>query len=120
MIRRGHQRVLPVVHSDADRVRLVVREEDSAPGPGRWVAVDVIDTGPGISAEEQEFLFKEFSRLETAGEAKGAGIGLAISQAIAHALGGEITVKSEVEEGSTFTLWLPVEREERIPLPRTE
>lgn len=125
---------VPVIHSDADRarqilgnlvsnavkytetggvtVRLAVREGAGAPGPGRWVAVDVIDTGPGISAEEQEFLFKEFSRLETAGEAKGVGIGLAISQAIAHALGGGITVESEVGKGSTFTLWLPVEREE--------
>jgi signal transduction histidine kinase len=94
-------------------VRLAVREGGKAPGPGRWIVVEISDTGPGISAEQQKQLFQEFRRLDTAGEAKGAGIGLAISMKIAQVLGGTITVESEVGEGSTFTLWLPIERKDR-------
>ncbi|HEX2163693.1 MAG TPA: PAS domain S-box protein [Thermoanaerobaculia bacterium] len=89
-------------------VRLAVRDGGEAPGPGDWIAVDVSDTGPGISPEQQRLLFQEFRRLDTAGGRRGTGIGLAISQKIAGALGGAITVDSEVGRGSTFTLWLPI------------
>jgi signal transduction histidine kinase len=89
-------------------VRVAVREGGKAPGPGRWIAVDVSDTGPGIPEERQKLLFRELSPLER-GARPGAGIGLAISQRIARALGGQITVESAVGKGSTFTLWLPVE-----------
>lgn len=91
-------------------VRVDIREGGNAPGPGRWATVDVSDTGPGIPREQLELLFQEFRRLETAGETRGAGIGLAISQRLARALGGDITVVSEVGAGSTFTLWLPLVR----------
>lgn len=122
---------LPAIRSDAMRIRQVVgnllsnavkytdeggvtvrasmREGGDAPGPGRWIAVDVADTGPGLSPEQQAQLFQEFHRLEVGDQTAGAGIGLAISRHIARALGGEITVSSEVGEGSTFTLWLPAE-----------
>jgi signal transduction histidine kinase len=69
--------------------------------------VQVADTGPGISSEQQSMLFKEFTRLAPS-VAHGTGIGLAISQRIAHALGGAITVDSKEGAGSTFTLWLPI------------
>ena len=120
---------LPVIESDPDRIRQILgnllsnavkytheggvtvgvelREDGGAPASGRWIATWVSDTGPGIPAEQQSLLFKEFSRLDESGEKHGAGIGLAISQRIAHALGGEITLESEVGRGSTFTLWLP-------------
>jgi signal transduction histidine kinase len=122
----------PVIESDASRIRQVlgnlisnavkytergtitvmvdVREEAKAPGPGRSVALDVADTGPGIAEEQHAVLFQEFRRLDTAGEKKGAGIGLAISRRIAQAFGGDITITSAVGRGSTFTLWLPSER----------
>lgn len=96
-------------------VRLAVREGGKAPGPGPWLVVDVSDTGAGISPEQQRLLFQEFRRLDTAGGRRGTGIGLAISQKIAGALGGEITIDSEVGRGSTFTLWLPVEPGEEEP-----
>ena len=89
-------------------VRVEAREGGKAPGPGRWVAVDVTDTGPGIPENQQGLLFQEFRRLETAGDERGLGIGLAISRRIARALGGDVTVHSEVGRGSTFVLWLPL------------
>ena len=121
---------VPVIESDASRIRQIIgnllsnavkftergsvtvraamREGEGTPGPGRWVAIDVVDTGPGISPEQQRRLFQEFSRVEETGK-KGTGIGLAISRRLARALGGEITLQSEVGKGSTFTLWLPAE-----------
>jgi PAS domain S-box-containing protein len=90
------------------RVSAGVREGGKAPGPGRWVAVNIADTGPGLTEEQQKQLFEEFRRFETAGGERGTGIGLAISRRIARALGGDVTVESEVGVGSTFTLWLPL------------
>jgi signal transduction histidine kinase len=74
--------------------------------PQRWVQVSIQDNGPGIPRDRQHLLFREFTRLDPA-TSKGAGLGLAISQGLAHALGGKITVRSEPGHGSTFTLWLP-------------
>jgi signal transduction histidine kinase len=54
-------------------------------------------------------IFQEFSRIEPKAADESQGIGLYIAQRIAEALGGRITVQSEVGRGSTFTLWLPVE-----------
>ena len=90
-------------------VRAVLRERGGEPEP-RWIALEVADTGLGIPAGKRHLLFREFSRLEP-GTVHGAGLGLAISQRIAHALGGEITLESEEGAGSTFTLWLPLQSE---------
>jgi len=83
-----------------------------------WLLVHVTDTGPGIHPEEQEAVFQEFVRLNAAEQVPGAGIGLAISQRVAHALGGRITLKSRVGIGSTFTLWLPLRLSEQAPVER--
>jgi len=74
---------------------------------GECVVVEVIDTGPGIPADRQEFIFQEFSRIGDSNK-PGAGLGLAISRLLAQALGGQISVVSEPGNGSTFTLWLPL------------
>lgn len=130
----------PVTTSDAARIRQVlgnlisnavkytprggrvsVRPEvrDGGPGdPGRRVAVTVSDTGPGIPHEQQQFLFQEFTRLESAGETPGAGIGLAISKRIANALDGDLLVDSEPGQGSRFTFWVPLVREAPLPGPQ--
>ncbi|HEX8276125.1 MAG TPA: ATP-binding protein [Longimicrobiaceae bacterium] len=97
-------------------VRSRLREGGGAPGPGRWVVVEVADTGVGIPAEERERVFEEFHRAHP-GQAPGAGIGLAIARRLARMLGGELTVASEVGRGSTFTLWLPSAADEP-PAPR--
>lgn len=90
------------------RVRVCCQGSGPAPGPDRWAAIDIIDSGPGIPESEQRHLFQEFRRLGTGADSEGVGIGLAISRRIAHALGGEITVTSAEGRGATFTLWLPV------------
>lgn len=90
-------------------VRVTAGSGGQAPAPGPWVSIDVVDTGPGIPPEKLHLLFREFTRLEP-GKTPGAGLGLAISQRIAEALSGRITVQSQPGSGSVFTLWLPLER----------
>jgi signal transduction histidine kinase len=77
------------------------------PGEGRWLAITVSDTGPGIPAEELERIFDEFHRVPGS-PGRGHGLGLTISRRLARLLGGDVTVRSTLGEGSTFVLWLPV------------
>lgn len=73
-----------------------------------WVTLTVIDTGPGISAQEMPRLFERFYRGQAARSYKipGTGLGLAISKEIMHKLGGFITVENQPQRGAAFTLWL--------------
>jgi PAS domain S-box-containing protein len=87
-------------------VRPRLASEAEAPWPGRWIAAAVADNGPGIPPEKHGLLFREFTRFDP-GAAEGSGIGLAISQRMATALGGAVTFFSEPGAGSTFTLWVP-------------
>jgi signal transduction histidine kinase len=73
-----------------------------------WAVVEFIDTGVGIPSDKKELIFEEFSRLD-GNDKPGAGLGLAISRVLAEALGGYITVESDIGHGSTFTLWLPLQ-----------
>ncbi|HXF61095.1 MAG TPA: ATP-binding protein, partial [Caldilineaceae bacterium] len=74
-----------------------------------WVKIAVSDTGIGISPEDQLHIFDRFYRADKARsrEQGGSGLGLSIAQWIAHAHNGHVTVESELQKGSTFTLWLP-------------
>ena len=81
----------------------------------RWVTVAVRDTGPGISPEEQERIFDRFYRgsLAESGHVPGTGLGLSMVQEIVRAHGGRVTVESQVDEGSTFRVWLPSEKKSK-------
>ncbi|MBI5564734.1 MAG: response regulator [Chloroflexi bacterium] len=75
---------------------------------GEWLTFTVRDNGRGISAEDLPHLFERFYRGEvgrTSGAA-GTGLGLAICHDIVERLGGQITVESAPEQGTTFTVWL--------------
>ena len=71
--------------------------------------VEIEDTGPGISAEDQDKLFRHFEQTKTGQQAgTGTGLGLAISQEFVRLMGGAITVKSQVGQGSIFAIQLPL------------
>jgi signal transduction histidine kinase/CheY-like chemotaxis protein len=70
--------------------------------------IAVTDTGAGIPAAKLRLLFQPFERLEAAETSvEGTGLGLALSRALAHAMGGTIGVDSVVDRGSTFWVELP-------------
>lgn len=75
------------------------------------VSVEVVDTGPGISAEDQSRLFQRFFRSAQVREQRipGTGLGLSIVQAIVEQMGGRVYVQSQLGQGSTFGFTLPVE-----------
>lgn len=80
----------------------------SNPRPDR-VRVEVVDTGPGISKEEQSKLFQKFYRAEsTSGKTFGTGLGLYITRLLIEKFGGEIGLMSELDKGSNFWFELPV------------
>jgi signal transduction histidine kinase len=73
------------------------------------VRLEVVDTGPGISKEEQAKLFNKFYRAEsTVGKTIGTGLGLYISRLLIEKFGGKIGIDSEVGKGSIFWFELPV------------
>jgi len=76
---------------------------------GKCVDILVADTGPGISAENLKKIFDPFVQAERRlnQPVQGVGLGLAISQDLARAMDGQVTVESVVGKGSTFTLTLP-------------
>lgn len=78
-----------------------------------WIALQVVDTGVGISEKDRERIFDEFEQVNAGprGDSmkRGTGLGLSISRRLARLLGGDITVESELDRGSVFTVWLPVD-----------
>ncbi|HEY6090256.1 MAG TPA: PAS domain-containing sensor histidine kinase, partial [Gemmatimonadaceae bacterium] len=76
---------------------------------GNCIEIRVSDTGPGIPPEKIDKIFDPFVQAERRlnQPVQGVGLGLAISQDLARAMGGQVTVESVVGVGSTFTLSLP-------------
>ena len=76
---------------------------------GIWVAIEVLDTGIGIPADQLEAVFTEFYQVDngTTRRADGAGLGLSLTRQLLMRMGGSIEVVSEVGVGSLFRLRLP-------------
>jgi PAS domain S-box-containing protein len=82
-------------------------DRECATGP--FLQVEIEDTGPGISPEEQEKLFRHFEQTKTGQQAAtGTGLGLAISREFVRLMGGDITLNSQVGKGSVFIVRLPL------------
>ncbi|MDP9023521.1 MAG: PAS domain S-box protein [Actinomycetota bacterium] len=71
------------------------------------VVIDVVDDGCGIPPEDLEQLFKKFHRGSNVAGTPGTGLGLYISRAVIEAMGGTLTVHSQVGSGTRFTVGLP-------------
>jgi signal transduction histidine kinase len=81
------------------------------------VSLSVEDNGPGIPADKIDAVFEPFVQLDRGltRTTEGTGLGLAISRGLARGMGAEITLKTEVGKGSTFTLVLPLVRIRATP-----
>jgi CheY-like chemotaxis protein len=100
------------------KVNTPVSTHNNAPDPSNQILpsdsislrFEVQDTGMGIAPDELDQLFKAFAQTKSGiAVGEGAGLGLSISQHYVQLMGGEISVESQVGEGSTFSFVVPVE-----------
>ncbi len=99
-----------VKFTEAGEIKLTGSVE--AIGADEWLVLKVADTGIGIPNDMLEEIFESFRQVEssTTRRFEGTGLGLTICRSLAEALGGTIAVESVLDQGSTFTLRLPLVR----------
>jgi signal transduction histidine kinase/DNA-binding response OmpR family regulator len=84
---------------------------------GSMVVFEIIDTGIGMSQSQIDRLFQPFIQADSSTTRKygGTGLGLTITKRFSQMMGGDVTVKSAVNHGSTFTITLPLQVEQTLP-----
>jgi signal transduction histidine kinase len=92
------------------RVVLRTSLSDESGRRGRWIRIEVEDTGDGIPADFMPFIWERFRQADSTATRRhgGLGIGLALVKELVEAHGGEVTADSEVGRGSCFKVLLPV------------
>jgi len=90
--------------SPESRIQIRLSQEDQE------AVLQVIDEGIGIPDADQKHLFTAFHRAENVGNIKGTGLGLAIAKRAVELHGGSIRFTSQVGEGTTFTVRIPIEQ----------
>lgn len=90
-------------------LRVTKQTEGISPKLAEWIVFTVSDTGIGMSPEQLERVFDPFTQADSSTTKKygGTGLGLTITKKLCQMMGGDISVKSELDKGSTFTIWLP-------------
>ena len=81
-----------------------------------WMRLEVVDTGIGLTEEQQSKIFDPFTRLSGLNLIEGTGIGLTITKQLLELMDGHIGVESEPDKGSTFWLELPTGKTEETTL----
>ena len=103
--RADFDRALDVLIENAVRYSPGGSEVRIVTGPGR---VEVLDSGPGLQAGEEEAIFERFHRGSASGRVQGTGLGLPIARELAEVWGGSVTVENRDEHGGArAVIWLP-------------
>ena len=125
-MRAHYDPALPLIKQDAAKLRQILSNLLSnaikftpeggrvllkAQVEGQEVVLTIADTGVGIAPEDQESIFEKFRQAGTplTREHEGTGLGLSIVRELCKLLGGDVSLKSELGRGSTFTVRLPRE-----------
>lgn len=100
-----------VKFTDSGSVRVEASRLDKGPGGGAGLQIRVVDTGSGIAPNAQVRIFERFEQADSSTTRRkgGAGLGLNIVRSLVEALGGSVSVRSNVGEGAEFLVLLPLE-----------
>ena len=98
-----------VKFTDSGMISVQAELDEASPEPN--LVLTVSDTGCGIPTDQLNCIFEPFYQVDSSNtrQHSGTGLGLAISQNLAQALGGSVSVESEIEKGSSFTFKLPLQ-----------
>ncbi|MCK5092675.1 MAG: response regulator, partial [Gammaproteobacteria bacterium] len=93
--------------------KITLTAEKKTRDQSEWIFFTITDTGIGMTTEQMQNLFKSFTQADVSTTRKygGTGLGLTISREFCKMMGGDITVASNINEGSSFTVILPLQAE---------